>query len=166
MRKEPLEYVSLTADNFAEVYGLKLQRPNNCPNNGTRPENCKECRSNLYKEAGNTTYTKIRIDLTSLKVITNDSTFTTGSYGKTIPFATAGDCYSSQGNCPQGRFSINLAGTGFIVSQNTSWSLKGPSASKNIQILNDGELVRGQCGGYCGQCVPDPGSGLQLDTRH
>ncbi|XP_011434412.3 A disintegrin and metalloproteinase with thrombospondin motifs 9 isoform X1 [Magallana gigas] len=166
MRKEPLEYVSLTADNFAEVYGLKLQRPNNCPNNGTRPKNCKECRSNLYKEAGNTTYTKIRIDLTSLKVITNDSTFTTGSYGKTIPFATAGDCYSSQGNCPQGRFSINLAGTGFIVSQNTSWSLRGPSASKNIQILNDGELVRGQCGGYCGQCVPDPGSGLQLDTRH
>lgn len=47
----------------------RLQRPNNCPNNGTRPENCKECRSNLYKEAGNTTYTKIRIDLTSLKVI-------------------------------------------------------------------------------------------------
>lgn len=179
----------------------RLQRPNNCPNNGTRPENCKECRSNLYKEAGNTTYTKIRIDLTSLKVISkytsctpdylkkpkrlllnwchglikanyvhslfyffilansnfilllkraviikhtshvsikanyvhsffpfmlanakfilllkrvviikhaslvsilaNDSTFTTGSYGKTIPFATAGDCYSSQGNCPQ-----------------------------------------------------------------
>ena len=31
----------------------------------------------------------------------NDSTFTMGSYGKTIPFATAGDCYSSQGQCPQ-----------------------------------------------------------------
>ncbi|XP_078339581.1 A disintegrin and metalloproteinase with thrombospondin motifs 9-like isoform X1 [Crassostrea virginica] len=167
MRKQPLEYVTLTAgNNFAEIYGLKLQRPNNCPYNGTRPDTCTECRGNLYKEAGNTTYTKIRIDLTSLKIITNDSTFTMGSYGKTIPFATAGDCYSSQGQCPQGQFSINLAGTGFIVSQNTSWTLSGPSASKNIQILNDGEVVQGQCGGYCGRCLPDPSTGLQLDTRH
>lgn len=147
----------------------RLQRPNNCPNNGTRSTDCKECRSNFYKETGNTTYTKIRIDLTSLKVISkytstsfdyfkkpkrlflnwcyglikakyahslfpfilanskfmlllkraviikhtspvsilaNDSTFTTGSYGKTIPFATAGDCYSSQGNCPQVCYAI------------------------------------------------------------
>ncbi|XP_055999244.1 A disintegrin and metalloproteinase with thrombospondin motifs 9-like [Ostrea edulis] len=167
MRKQPQEYISLSAgNNFAEIYGLKLQRPNNCPNNGTRPDVCKECRGKHYKEAGNTTYTKIRIDLASLRVITNDTTFTTGSYGKSIPFATAGDCYSSQGNCPQGRFSINLAGTGFIVSQNSSWALSGPNASKKIHILNDGEIVRGQCGGYCGKCIPDPVSGLQLDTRH
>lgn len=36
-----------------------------------------------------------------VSILANDSTFTTGSYGKIIPFATAGDCYSSQGNCPQ-----------------------------------------------------------------
>lgn len=49
-----------------------------------------------------------------VSILANDSTFTTGSYGKTIPFATAGDCYSSQGNCPQvcnsipGRFSGHI----------------------------------------------------------
>lgn len=168
----------------------RLQRPNNCPNNGTRSTDCKECRSNFYKEAGNTTYTKIRIDLTSLKVISkytsttfdyfkkpkrlflnwcyglikakyahslfpfilanskfmlllkraviikhtspvsilaNDSTFTTGSYGKTIPFATAGDCYSSQGNCPQVCYTVlswQIQWTHYLIYRETFFCFK------------------------------------------
>lgn len=38
-------------------------------NNGIRLENCKECRSNFYKEVGNIIYIKICIDFILFKVI-------------------------------------------------------------------------------------------------
>ncbi|KAJ8302105.1 hypothetical protein KUTeg_021092 [Tegillarca granosa] len=141
--------------NMRKKRPLELRRHANCPYNGTRADNCTACRRTQYKEAGNTSYSKIRLDIMSLKIQTTDITYATTHGGKNIPFGTAGDCYSSQGFCPQGRFSINLSGTGLVVSKNTTWTLHGRNVSKRIEYLQDGALVRGVCGGYCGVCSPD-----------
>ncbi|XP_041349612.1 A disintegrin and metalloproteinase with thrombospondin motifs 9-like [Gigantopelta aegis] len=163
MRKQtPLEYLTLSrSENYAEVFDKRLKRPRICPYNGTRPGWCNKCRKKTYRQAGNTTYSKIRVDLNTLRIIFNDGTFSTVHTGKFIPYGTAGDCYSSDA-CPQGRFSINLAGTGFIVSVNTTWTLAGNKASQRIWRLRDGEIIRGVCGGYCGVCSPDMKTGLQI----
>ncbi|KAJ8302103.1 hypothetical protein KUTeg_021090 [Tegillarca granosa] len=78
------------------------------------------------------------------------------------------DTYSLlvQGRLLQGRFSINLSGTGLVVSKNTTWTLHGRNVSKRIEYLQDGALVRGLCGGYCGVCSPDIFTGLQLEIKH
>jgi hypothetical protein len=54
-----------------------------------------------------------------------------GQQGQRVPYGQAGDCYS-KADCPQGRFSINLVGTNFIVSAFTRWEGKGSKPSKKI----------------------------------
>ena len=61
-------------------------------------------------------------------------TFTSSINNKDIPFGSAGDCYSSA-DCPQGQFSINLSGTGLIVSPNTTWVSQGSHASQRLARL-------------------------------
>ncbi|XP_021356963.1 A disintegrin and metalloproteinase with thrombospondin motifs 9-like [Mizuhopecten yessoensis] len=168
-QKEPAEYLSLPVgegENYSEVYDKRLRRSGHCPYNGTRTDTCTKCRRTPYREAGNTSFSKVRIDLTNLRIMTTDTTFATSVSGKIIPYGTAGDCYSSQTQCPQGRFSINLTGTGFAVSRNTTWILHGRHSSKKIQIMQNGEVVRGLCGGYCAVCSPDLFTGLQLEVLH
>ena len=102
-----------------------------------------------------------------------------------VGYGEAGDCYSTA-NCPQGRFSINLQGTGFRVSPHTSWAGHGYRASLWINRLEvfttcvkikktdvdlfsfycaqDNQKIQGKCGGYCGRCSPDPHAGLKLDV--
>ncbi|RUS77628.1 hypothetical protein EGW08_014603, partial [Elysia chlorotica] len=135
--REPKEYISLTQntrENYAEVFGKRLREANTCPNDGKRPsEDCAECRHRDYSEAKNATFAKIRIDLPTLTIIASDKTFSTqsGKWRRTIPYGSAGDCYSAH-NCPQGRFSINLVDTGFAISKNSSWTLHGNRASQRI----------------------------------
>ncbi|KAK3601758.1 hypothetical protein CHS0354_016122 [Potamilus streckersoni] len=165
MRKQvPQEFISLPpkGENFAEVYPHRLKRAGTCPNNGTRMDSCNEdyCRQMTYRNTGYTIYSKIKIDIISLKVITIDTTYAITT-GKHIPYGSAGDCYSSS-DCPQGRFSIDLSGTGLIVSKNTTWVVHGPHASQRVQRLQDDEIVKGVCGGLCGDCFPDVYTGLQL----
>ncbi|KAK6176237.1 hypothetical protein SNE40_014557 [Patella caerulea] len=168
MRKPtPTEYLSLqesTDGNFAEVYDMRLRRPGKCPYNGTRVEGCDKCRKKPYRQAGFTKYNKIRIDLNTLKILTQDSTFSVSESSKFIPYGSAGDCYSSH-DCPQGKFNINLVDTGFIVSVNTTWILHGSKASQRIWRVREGEIIKGVCGGYCGRCSPDAAAGLQLQLR-
>ncbi|KAL8617948.1 hypothetical protein ACOMHN_052899 [Nucella lapillus] len=165
MRKTtPLEYLSLPAgegQNFAEVYGERLRRHGTCPYNRTRPAICDLCRVKKYRQAGNTTYSKVRIDLNTLRIFVNDGAFSHVHSGKFIPYGSAGDCFSSAA-CPQGQFSINLQGTGFIVAINTTWMLQGNEATQQIWRLREGQIIRGLCGGYCGACSPDHLTGLQL----
>ncbi|XP_046582334.1 A disintegrin and metalloproteinase with thrombospondin motifs 9-like [Haliotis rubra] len=169
MRKSlPHEYLTLPNDrhqNYAEMFDHRLRNPASCPNNGTRPQVCTRCRRKPYKQAGSTTYSKVRIDLNTLKILPTDGTFSNVHSGKLIPYGTAGDCYSSKA-CPQGLFSINLTGTGLTVSENTTWTLEGNKASQRIWRLRDGEIIRGVCGGYCGVCSPDPRTGLHLQVLH
>ncbi|BFZ08740.1 hypothetical protein BsWGS_11778 [Bradybaena similaris] len=165
-KREPREYITLPqgpGENFSETFDKKLKKSSTCPNNGQRPDDqCKECQKQTHEEAGNSTFSKIRIDLNTLIVSVSDDVFSNTHAGKFVPYATSGDCYSSS-NCPQGRFSINLVDTGFIVSNKTTWNLHGNRASQRIWRLRDGQIIRGVCGGYCGVCSPDPRVGLKLD---
>ncbi|XP_010604869.1 A disintegrin and metalloproteinase with thrombospondin motifs 9 isoform X12 [Fukomys damarensis] len=129
----PKEYVSLIhgdSENFSEVYGHRLHNPTECPYNGSRRDDCR-CRKD-YTAAGLSSFQKIRIDLGSMQIITTDLQFARTSEGHPVPFATAGDCYSAA-KCPQGRFSINLDGTGLSVTESARWISQGNYAVSDIK---------------------------------
>ncbi|XP_008144491.2 A disintegrin and metalloproteinase with thrombospondin motifs 9 isoform X1 [Eptesicus fuscus] len=158
----PKEYLTLVrgdAENFSEVYGHRLHNPTECPYNGSRRDDC-QCRKD-YTAAGFSSFQKIRIDLGTMQIITTDLQFARTSEGHPVPFATAGDCYSAA-KCPQGRFSINLYGTGLSLTESARWISQGNYAVSNIRKSPDGTRVVGTCGGYCGKCTPSSGTGLEV----
>ena len=66
----PKEYLTLKAgetENYSEVYGKRLMQPNSCPNNGTRDDNC-ACVADALRREGLTTFYKVKINVTSLKI--------------------------------------------------------------------------------------------------
>ena len=65
----------------------------------------------------------------------HDFTFSTQRRGQIVPYGEAGDCYSTA-NCPQGRFSINLIGTGLRVSPYTGWVGQGNQPSLWLQRVS------------------------------
>ncbi|XP_068172035.1 A disintegrin and metalloproteinase with thrombospondin motifs 9-like [Antennarius striatus] len=161
----PQEYISLMAaegENFSEIFGYRLNDPTQCPANGSRREDC-DCRRD-YTTAGITTFSKVRLDISKMNIITTDWKFAFTHEGKSVPFATAGDCYSAA-RCPQGQFRINLSGTGFRVSDDTSWISQGNNAVADVQKSQDGSRVSGMCGGYCGKCAPSSGSSLAVTVE-
>ncbi|XP_069692936.1 A disintegrin and metalloproteinase with thrombospondin motifs 9 isoform X2 [Periplaneta americana] len=161
----PQEYISLPAgaeENFSEIYDRRLNHPDDCPYGGERRENC-DCMKDPDGKARLTTYSKIRLNITSLRVITQDITFSKEVKGQRLSYGEAGDCYSKV-SCPQGRFSINLTGTRFAVSPLTVWEGSGSFPSQKILRLERGQKVTGKCGGYCGTCSPHLRHGLKLDV--
>uniref|UniRef100_A0A3Q3FHS5 ADAM metallopeptidase with thrombospondin type 1 motif, 9 n=1 Tax=Kryptolebias marmoratus TaxID=37003 RepID=A0A3Q3FHS5_KRYMA len=163
--KTPQEYITLTTgeeENFSEIFGFRLNDPTQCPANGSRREDC-DCRRD-YTAAGITTFSKVRLDIRRMHIITTDWKFAITREGKSVPFATAGDCYSLS-SCPQGQFRINLSGTGFKVAEDTSWISQGNYAVANVQKSQDGSQVTGICGGYCGKCSPSSDSSLPLTVE-
>uniref|UniRef100_A0A3B3V505 ADAM metallopeptidase with thrombospondin type 1 motif 9 n=1 Tax=Poecilia latipinna TaxID=48699 RepID=A0A3B3V505_9TELE len=162
----PQEYITLTTgeeENFSEIFGFRLNDPTQCPENGSRREDC-DCRRD-YTAAGMTTFSKVRLDLRRMNVITTDWRFAFTRDGKSpVPFATAGDCYSLA-DCPQGRFRINLSGTGFKVAEEITWISQGNYAVTRIQKSQDGSRVTGFCGGYCGKCTPSSGDALPVTVE-
>ncbi|PNF33449.1 hypothetical protein B7P43_G03351 [Cryptotermes secundus] len=164
----PQEYLSFPAgedENFSEIYDRRLVSPDTCPYNGQRRDNC-SCVVDGNGKAQLTMYSKVRLNITSLRVITQDSTFSRqakGQQGQQVPYGQAGDCYS-KAECPQGRFSINLIGTNFVVSALTKWEGKGSKPSKKIHWSEGNQKVSGKCGGYCGTCSPHLRHGLKLDV--
>ncbi|KAK6488239.1 A disintegrin and metalloproteinase with thrombospondin motifs 20-like [Huso huso] len=158
------EYVTLRSgqtDNYSEVYGYRLQNPYECPFNGSRRQDCL-C-TNDYPAAGYTLFYRVRLDVSSMRIITTDLFFTETLLGRAVPFATAGDCYSAA-KCPQGQFSINLTGTGLRVSESTKWIAQGNYATVKVHRSHDGTRIYGRCGGYCGKCIPQTNSGLQVQV--
>ncbi|XP_054472137.1 A disintegrin and metalloproteinase with thrombospondin motifs 9-like [Anoplopoma fimbria] len=161
----PQEYITLTTgegENFSEIFGFRLNDPTQCPANDSRREDC-DCRRD-YTAAGITTFSKVRLDLSKMDIITTDWQFAVTREGKSVPFATAGDCYSAA-RCPQGRFRINLSGTGFKVAEDSSWISQGNYAVADVQKSQDGSRVSGMCGGYCGKCTPSSGSSLPVTVE-
>ncbi|XP_029990964.1 A disintegrin and metalloproteinase with thrombospondin motifs 9 isoform X1 [Sphaeramia orbicularis] len=158
----PQEYITLTTgegENFSEIFGFRLNDPTQCPANGSNREDC-DCRRD-YNAAGITTFNKVRLDISKMNIITTDWQFAFTGEGKRVPFATAGDCYSAS-RCPQGQFRINLSGTGFKLTEDTSWITQGNYAVADIHKSQDGSRVSGICGGYCGKCSPSSGSNLPV----
>uniref|UniRef100_G3NJ46 ADAM metallopeptidase with thrombospondin type 1 motif 20 n=1 Tax=Gasterosteus aculeatus aculeatus TaxID=481459 RepID=G3NJ46_GASAC len=156
----PKEYVTLRSgqtDNYSEVYGNRLLNPFECPFNGSRRQDC-DCR-NDYSAAGYTLFHKVRVDLSSLRIMITDLQFSQTLLGRPVPFGTAGDCYSAA-KCPQGQFSINLIGTGLKVAEETKWTSQG-----NYVSIKDGTRIYGRCGGFCGKCIPQANNGLLLQVH-
>ncbi|XP_041966432.1 A disintegrin and metalloproteinase with thrombospondin motifs 20-like [Alosa sapidissima] len=161
----PKEYITLRSgqtDNFSEVYAYRLQNPFECPFNGSRRQDC-QCR-NDYPAAGYTLFSRVRLDISSMRVITTDLQFTQTVLGRPVPFATAGDCYSAA-KCPQGQFSINLTGTGLKVAETTKWVSQGNYVTVKVHRSEDGTRIYGRCGGFCGKCIPHPHSGLLVQVQ-
>lgn len=110
-------------------------------------------------------FTKIRLNITSLRVDSKDFTFSKQIKGKPVPYGEAGDCYSnSKRGCPQGRFNIDLSGTGMRISHDTTWVGKGSNTSFWVNKIEDNTKIAGRCGGYCGTCVPIQGLILDVVT--
>ncbi|XP_065566975.1 A disintegrin and metalloproteinase with thrombospondin motifs 9-like isoform X2 [Artemia franciscana] len=162
----PREFLTLIngeRDNYSEYYDKRLRKPDNCPYDGARRDDC-DCEVvSKSKKPGVTVFSKIRLNVTSLRVITNDFAYAKPLRGALIPFGEAGDCYSSA-NCPQGRFSINLEGTAFRVANHINWIGHGEKSSLWVNRLDDYQKVQGKCGGFCGKCKPDSSTGLKLDV--
>ncbi|KAM4588255.1 A disintegrin and metalloproteinase with thrombospondin motifs 9 isoform 1-T1 [Odontesthes bonariensis] len=161
----PQEYITLTTgegENFSEIFGFRLNDPTQCPTNNSRREDC-DCRRD-HTAAGITTFSKVCLDIRGMSILTTDWQFAFTREGKSVPFATAGDCYSAA-SCPQGRFRINLSGTGFKVAEDASWIFQGNHAVANIQKSEDGSRVSGMCGGYCGKCLPSSGRSLPVTVE-
>uniref|UniRef100_A0A8C7SEH7 ADAM metallopeptidase with thrombospondin type 1 motif 20 n=1 Tax=Oncorhynchus mykiss TaxID=8022 RepID=A0A8C7SEH7_ONCMY len=161
----PKEYVTLRSgqtDNYSEVYGYRLLNPFECPYNGSRRQDC-DCR-NDYSAAGYTLFHKVRLDISSLRIMTTDLQFSQTLLGRPVPFATAGDCYSAA-KCPQGQFSINLIGTGLKVAETTKWTSQGNYVSVKVHRSEDGARIYGRCGGFCGKCIPQPHNGLLVQVQ-
>ncbi|XP_050511629.1 A disintegrin and metalloproteinase with thrombospondin motifs 9 isoform X2 [Diabrotica virgifera virgifera] len=159
---EPLEYISLHPDsmNFAELYDKRLTDVRSCPNGGQRDDSC-QCDNLGPERSGATKFWKVRLNITSLRIINDDFTFSKQLRGRRVPYGTAGDCYSSSTNCPQGRFEVDLTHTSFRLVSSVRWEKVGPYAS--AEIRRSDTTASGQCGGYCGQCVPDPSIGLAVE---
>ncbi|XP_060695933.1 A disintegrin and metalloproteinase with thrombospondin motifs 20-like isoform X1 [Hemiscyllium ocellatum] len=161
----PREYITLLsgeADNYSEVYGYRLHNPYECPYNGNRRKDC-SCKHD-YLAAGYTVFHRIRFDISTMQIIITDLHFAQTVHGRSVPFATAGDCYSAA-KCPQGQFSINLSGTGLKISEASKWIAQGNYATVNVHRSPDGTKVYGRCGGYCGKCVPQTSTGLLMQVQ-
>lgn len=121
----PQEYLTLRAGPH-ENYALHFDRRSNDPT---------KCPTHHYDDSidstlpyGTTRFSKVKFNLHTLQVIEDDYVFSVTD-GKRHSFGSAGDCYSSTQQCPQGRFSINLNGTGFRIRPKTKWSTDGPSST-------------------------------------
>ncbi|XP_053667050.1 A disintegrin and metalloproteinase with thrombospondin motifs 9 [Anopheles marshallii] len=158
--RSPVEYLTLPAgprENYA-IYNKRRAADAN---------SCQESSRDWEDESinyGATHYRKIRINVNTLQVHTNDFEFTTSS-GTKQPFGSAGDCYSNTGHCPQGDLAINLTGTPFRIRPKTSWETAGVKSVMNflVPLKAPYQKVRARCGGYCGSCSVSRNSNLYLE---
>jgi hypothetical protein len=103
-----------------------------------------------------TTFSRIRIDPLTLLVDISDQTYSTSTgklrHGKSgpevtsMPFAVAMDCRGP--NSTEGRATINLFGTPFVVSD--QFKLVGSSPNGNITNTDNGRRIDLTGGGNCG----------------
>ncbi|XP_022787798.1 A disintegrin and metalloproteinase with thrombospondin motifs 9-like isoform X2 [Stylophora pistillata] len=151
----PQEFITLesgTENNFANVYAQMLQNGGDCSG---------AVQSTLYRNRGTTYFSKVRLDITTMKILSNVFTFAQTQGGKDIPYGEAGDCYSENpGDCRKGQFKVDLNGTGLRVGDDVNWEASGyPSilTMQDYQKSPDGAVVSAKCGGWCGSCKPSGG---------
>ena len=85
----------------------------------------------LWRKDGFNETGKFLMPLLFLSPLVSDPTFADVRYGKFVPYATAGDCYSSA-SCPQGRFHINLICTQLALAPEVDWGTEGYAVSKRL----------------------------------
>uniref|UniRef100_A0A914XW30 GON domain-containing protein n=1 Tax=Panagrolaimus superbus TaxID=310955 RepID=A0A914XW30_9BILA len=161
----PKTFLNIDAEsNFGEFYGKRLLYPYTCPYGGKRNDSC-ACSNDGHVSSGLSRYRRVRVDLHNMKINPHDFTFAQTAYGTPVPYGTAGDCYSAS-ECPQGRFSIDLRGTGLKIVDDLQWMDHGHKSSSKIVRTENNALIRGQCGGFCGECAPDQYKGIIIEIDH
>ena len=152
----PREFITLESgakNNYAVIYHERLQDRFACSG---------PARTELYAERGATNFNKVRLDLTTMKLVSDDFTFAQTRGGRDVGYGTAGDCYSvNPGKCRKGSFKVDLLGTRLRVRDDVSWSLQGFPMGLEIQDYNrshDGAVVSAKCGGWCSRCKPTRGA--------
>lgn len=152
----PQEFISLESgseNNYAVIYHERLRNRFAC--NGP-------ARAELYAEQGATNFTKVRLDLDTLKLVGDDFTFAQTRVGRYVAYGTAGDCYSvNPSKCRKGSFKVDLRGTRLRVRDDVTWSFQGFPNGLEIQDysrLYDGAVITAKCGGWCGRCKPTRGA--------
>ncbi|KAL9889384.1 ADAM metallopeptidase with thrombospondin type 1 motif A isoform 2-T2 [Glossina fuscipes fuscipes] len=159
MSTSPKEFVTVNAtENYSIYYDNKTYHPDKCP-----PESRDLEFSDKSSNPGRTSFRKIRIDLTTLRIDENDFTFAE-SRGRPQSYGSAGDCYNRRKNCPQGDFSINLEHTGFHLRHGTVWEPYGHHVVMKESSSNSRMSYRALCGGWCGGCRIAGNSALYLDV--
>lgn len=127
--ESPSAYITLEAgrqNNFAIIHQKRLQDRFQC-DGPTMPQ--------IYQESGNTSFSKVKIDLSTLRIVDDDFQFAQSSGIKRIPYGTAGDCYSMNlGNCRKGKFKIDLTGTLLKVRPEVTWLPQGLPKGIRIQV--------------------------------
>ena len=104
----------------------------------------------VWDKWGHTMYTRVRLNLDPLSIVTSDTTFAEVERNP-VAYGSAADCYSTQKACaPKGTFGIDLTKTPFkIASKPEDWtSVQGGTA--NVAVA--GQTAAGLCGGnkQCG----------------
>ena len=102
---------------------LRLKNPSDCLFGPRYGSVCAFCTNETVKNHGITSFSKVRLNITTLNIIgkyskllklkfygnlnlfenkiENDFSFANVKYGSPVPFGNAGDCYSSDPNCQQ-----------------------------------------------------------------
>lgn len=152
----PREFITLESgaeNNYAVIYHERLQDRFSCSG---------PARTELYAERGATNFTKVRLELATMKLISDDFTFAQTAEGRDVAYGTAGDCYSmNPGKCRKGSFKVDLRGTRLRVRDDVTWTLQGFPKTLQIQDYNeshDGAVVSAKCGGWCSRCKPARGA--------
>lgn len=109
-----------------------------------------------------TTFTKVRVDPSTLTVDLGDLTFSSstgslrhgGAAVTSMPYATAMSCVAAQNAAGVGN--IDLQNTPFQV--NDSFPLGGYLPAGGAKVSQNNQLVDLSGGGYCGWIMPAPGA--------
>ncbi|XP_026471997.1 A disintegrin and metalloproteinase with thrombospondin motifs 9-like [Ctenocephalides felis] len=159
----PLEYISLPAgyqenrSDFVDKrrYTLECMKGSH---------ECKECDERGARRS-TTFFGKVRLNITSLQIIVNDTRFTEQHGGEALPFANAGDCTLNGPSCTQGWFAIDLSGTDFRIHSQSSWNqLHSNNAPQScLERRPTHRKVMGHSGGTtCGTCIYSRGLYVQV----
>ncbi|XP_028411601.1 A disintegrin and metalloproteinase with thrombospondin motifs 9-like [Dendronephthya gigantea] len=148
--ENPLEYVTLPAGRTTN-YGFNNRRPPGSAHTW---------------QHGKTGYNKIRLNVTSLNVMIQDSRFSTQMEGtEVVAYGRADDCLY-QRSCTGfatvkvGITEANLDGTDFQFPSSIPYRIHAwPACAKvliNPTMSGDRKKWSVRCGGRCGSCQPDP----------
>ncbi|KAK9754190.1 ADAM-TS Spacer 1 [Popillia japonica] len=134
----PEEYISLqgSKENYVQYYDYRIGK------------------------LSQTNFWKIRLNTTDMKLIQNDTIFsesnsTRSNYGQ----AGTNDLNLNR----YVYFVIDMSDTTFRLADSVRWVCTETHGHFNVDIQNNGQLVRGICAPNCGVCMPDPDYGLPVE---
>lgn len=152
---EPREYLTLKAgdtENYALYFGNRSRDLSQCSYDTS------DTFDDQTVPGGTTRFSKVRVKLNvdHVQVMGDDFQFALSSGRRNQTFGSAGDCFSNTRRCPRGVFHINVEGTGLRINPRTEWTTDGQHSviAFHTPLAPPYYKVIGQCGGYCGKCVP------------